>query len=200
MAAYGLLISANVGRDGEPLDPSGHWLSSLMGDPNASFFQEPGGFIVFAMIWALALALFIATPVMVWKRVYRDWDVVRRDRSAVDNSFTLLAVGLLLWLYRAVVGYTPLAFHGIVQLVIVMSVYIPLFSGVLGLIMPVVPGSGRIGGILPDFMKIPFTEKMLLDESEQKEVRAAAIRAKEARQRDYEEARAARAARKKKRK
>jgi hypothetical protein len=196
VVAYGLLLSGNVSREGEPLPPDGHWLSGLMSDPNASFFQEPAGFIVFAMVWALALALFIVTPVLVWKRVYRGWEIVRRDRSAVDNSFTLLAVGLLLWLYRMVAGYTPVAFHGLVQLLIIITVYIPLFSGVLGLVMPVVPGSGRIGGILPDFMKIPFTEKMLLSEPEQAEARAAAELAKEARVREYEEAREARAARK----
>ena len=47
-------------------------------------------------------------------------------------------------------------------------------------------------------MKFPFTEKMLLTEPEQREVRIASEAAKEARLRQYEENRAARAARKKK--
>jgi hypothetical protein len=38
----------------------------------------------------------------------------------------------------------------------------------------VIPGSGRIGGILPDFLKIPFTERALMTDAERAEARAAA--------------------------
>ena len=81
------------------------------------------------------------------------------------------------------------------MLLVLLSVYVPFFSGVLGVLLPSIPGSGRIGGVLPDFMKFPFTERMLLTEPEQQAARAAAEAAKDVRRRQYEEAAAERAAR-----
>jgi hypothetical protein len=199
VASFGLILSARVSATGEPV-AGDYWLAPLIGDPNASYFSEPGGFLLLGAVLSVTVALFFLTPVMVWKYVYRDWEAVRRDRSSVDNSFTLIALSFVLWIYRAIVGYTPAGFHGVVQIAVLLSVYIPFFSGVLGLIIPSIPGSGRIGGILPDFMKLPFTEKMLLTPPEQEEVRAAAEAAKELRRRQYEEAREERARAKEQRK
>ena len=199
VASFGLILASRVSATGEPVDGD-YWLSPLVGDPNASYFSEPGGFLLLGAVLSVTVALFFLTPVMVWRYVYRDWEPVRRDRSSVDNSFTLIVVALVLWIYRAIVGYTPAGFHGVVQIAVLLSVYVPFFSGVLGLIIPSVPGSGRIGGILPDFMKFPFTEKMLFTPSEQEEVRAAAEAAKELRRRQYEEAREERARQKERRK
>jgi hypothetical protein len=80
-------------------------------------------------------------------------------------------------------------------LLVLLSVYIPFFSGVLGMLLPTVQGSGRIGGVLPDFMKIPFTERMLLTEPEQRAARVALEASKDARRRQFDEAAAERAAR-----
>ena len=196
--SFGLVLSANVTAEGLPRTGD-YWLAPLVGDANASYISEPGGLLLVAALVAITIAVFFLAPVMVWRYVYRDWDVVRRDRSAVDNSFTLIMVAVVLWIVRAIIGYTTVI-HGLVQLLVLLSVYIPFFSGVLGVIIPSIPGSGRVGGILPDFMKIPFTEKMLLTEPEQQEVRAAATAAKEFRRQQYDLARAERANRKKRKK
>ena len=194
--SFSLVLSANVGADGTPLEET-YWLSPLIEDANASYFEEPGGLLFFAGILSITIALFFLAPVMVWRYVYRDWDVVRRDRSSVDNAFTVIVIALVMWLFRIVAGYST-TFHGFVQLIVLLAVYIPFFSGVLAVILPVIPGSGRVGGILPDFMKIPFTERFLLNDEERAEARTAAQAAKDLRRRQYDEARAARAARKKK--
>jgi hypothetical protein len=199
VASFGLILSSRVSATGEPVEGD-YWLAPLVNDPNASYFSEPGGFLLLGAVLSVTVALFFLTPVMVWRYVYRDWEPVRRDRSSVDNSFTLIALAVVLWIYRAIAGYTPAAFHGVVQIAVLLSVYIPFFSGVLGLIIPSVPGSGRVGGILPDFMKFPFTEKMLFTPPEQEEVRAAAATAKQLRQQQFDEAREERARLKEQRK
>lgn len=193
VASFGLILSGFVARGDEPIEGT-YWLGSLITQPNASYFSEPAGFLFVAAVLSVTIALFFLSPVLAWRYAYRDWDVVRRDRSSVDNSFTLIVLAFIAWIYRSVAGYS-LGFDSIAVLLVLLSVYIPFFSGVLGALLPVVPGSGRIGGVLPDFMKIPFTERMLLTEPEQQAARAALEASKDARRRQYDEAAAERAAR-----
>ncbi len=193
VASFGLVLSGFVARGDEPLEGT-YWLGTLITEPNASYISEPAGFLLVAAVLSVTIALFFLSPVMVWRYAYRDWDAVRRDRSSVDNSFTLIVLAFVAWIWRAVAGYS-LGFDSVAVLLVLLSVYVPFFSGVLGVLLPSVPGSGRIGGVLPDFMKFPFTERMLLTEPEQQAARAAAEAAKDVRRRQYEEAAAERAAR-----
>ena len=158
--AYGLLQSgvASAGSDE-------YWLSSLVDDPNASYLSEPAGFLYLAVVVALTVLLFISAPVWVWQRAYRSHDVLVRDRTSVDGPFTMAVITAIVWVFRSIVGYTD-SIAGFAVIMSILAVYVPIFSALLAVGMPVVPGSGRIGGILPGFLRMGFTERFLLTEED----------------------------------
>ena len=144
---------------------TGYWLSSVVGDPNAPYIAEPAGlvYVVFVLIFA-ASALALA-PVRLWRRLTRHQSIVMKDRTAIDSTLTLSAVVVAVWVYRVFAGYSD-PISSIAVALMILSVYVPVFSALLALIMPVIPGSGRVGGILPNFLRIPFTRRYLLSEEE----------------------------------
>ena len=163
--AYALLISGAAVDDTEPF-----WLSSLIDEPNASYFSEPLGFVYLLIAIAFTAAVFILIPLGLWRRVYRGVSVLERDFTSVDSPFTLTVVVAALWVFRAAGGYTDGVGAGAAILAI-FSVYVPIFSAILAIGMPVVPGSGRIGGILPNFLRIRFTERYLLSDEDREVLR-----------------------------
>jgi hypothetical protein len=171
VAAAGLFFSGQPEVEGTVA--SGYWLSGLVADPNAPYWRQPGGLVLMVGVLMLSAALFLATPVMAWRVAYRDRPMLERDRTSVDNPFTLLSVVALAWVVRAVGGYGN-GIGGVASTLVVLSIYVAVFSAVLALVLPVIPGSGRVGGILPDFLKIPFTERALMTDEERAEARAAA--------------------------
>ena len=180
IVAFGLVLTGHVLQEGAA--PTAYWAGALIGEPNAPYWREPGGLMIAGAILAVGLAVFLVLPIAVWRYAYRDKPVVERDRTSVDNAATLMAVALALWVWRIAAGYSE-PFQNVVAFVVILTVYVPAFSALLALILPPVPGLGRIGGVLPDFMKLPFTEWALLDEGERAVVRASSAAAKAARRR-----------------
>ena len=177
IVALGLLLSGNVGIGGDA--PSAeYWARTLIGDANAPYWKEPGGLLLAGSVLALGFALFLVSPISAWRYAYRDHHVIDRDRTSVDNSFTMLALGVLAWIVRIAIGYST-TFNTVAGMLLGLTIYVPVFSALLALVFPPVPGMGRIGGVLPDFMKIPFTEKVLIDDEDRDVVRAATTAAKE---------------------
>jgi hypothetical protein len=178
VVAFGLVLSGYVARDGvAPTDP--YWARTLIGDPNAPYWREPGGLLLAGSVLAVGVALFLVFPISVWRYAYRNRDVVERDRTSVDNAFTMLLLGVVAWVVRIAIGYST-TLDGLATMLVVLTAYVPLFSAGFALVLPPIPGMGRIGGVLPDFMKVPFTERVLLDEEEREEVRASTTAAKAA--------------------
>ena len=170
-----LVLSLTLGLAGRPSEAepgTGYWLDGLVSDPNASYVAEPAGLIYAVASLALGWLIFLFAPLWLWRRLNRSVAAPDRDRSAVDTAFTLSAVISAVWLVRVVVGFTDPVSNFAFAMVL-LSIYLPVFSGLLALLMPVVPGSGRIGGILPTFMRFPFTKRFLLTEEERRAADAA---------------------------
>ncbi len=163
--AFGLLRSGTPSEDEVEF-----WLKDLVGNPDASYLAEPAGLLYVGVIFVLAAAIFTLLPVRLWRRLYRSRDVVHRDRTSVDSAFTMVVITTLVWIFRIIFGYgdSIAAFAVIMSL---LAVYVPIFSAVLAISMPVVPGSGRIGGILPGFLRVGFTERYLLSDEERDQLR-----------------------------
>ena len=144
-----------------------YWLSGFVDSPNASYLKEPEGLLYLGAVFVFAAAIFSLLPVALWRFLYRSHNVVVRDRASVDTAFTMMVLVGLIWLYRGFAGFSdPIANFALIMST--LSVYVPVFSAVLAIAMPAVPGSGRIGGILPGWLRIPFTERVLLN-AEQRE-------------------------------
>ncbi len=147
-----------------------YWLSGLVDSPNASYVEEPAGLLYVGAVFVFAAAIFLLLPVALWRFLYRSHNVILRDRTSVDISFTMMVAIGIMWLYRIIAGFTdPLSTVALAMFT--LSVYVPVFSAVLALPMPVIPGSGRIGGILPVWLRIPFTERFLLDDEQRETLR-----------------------------
>ncbi len=162
LLAFGLILSGVQ----TPVDAGTvYWLNDLVDDPNASYFSEPAGLVYAAAVFLLVAAVFVLMPIRVWRAVNRSRDVLMIDRTAVDSSFTLVAVVAGAWIFRMATGYSnPLS--GVALVLLILSIYIPVFSALVALITPVIPGSGRIGGILPGFLRFNFTERYLLTDDQ----------------------------------
>ena len=159
------------GRPSGAVRGTDYWLSNLVSDPNASYLSEPGGSIYLAISLAMGILVFLLLPLALWRRLNRNVPVALRDRAAVDSSFTLVLLLLMVWIYRAFTGYSDLI-STVASAMILLSIYVPVFSALLALMMPVIPGSGRIGGILPGFLRVPFTKRFLFSPPERAEVTA----------------------------
>lgn len=180
-------------------------LADRIGLSNDPFWQEPLGFVFMLVVWSLVGAVFWFLMVVGWRRIYRDVPFLERDWSSIDQSFTLVVLGAFAWILRALFGFGE-AVESALSFAILLSIYVPLFSAGLALFLPIVPGSGRIGGVLPNFLKIPFTRRFLMSGEEREDAAAAQVTIKaatEATRQAEAEARAAKraekAARKKKR-
>lgn len=174
--SFGLFASGVAVGDEEDF-----WMADLIDRASASYFVEPLGFVYLVLVGLLSAGLFALAPVALWRRLYRDRPLVDRDWSSVDSAFTLLAVTSVVWLLRAAAGYNT-GISRFAEILTVLTIYVPIFSALLAVGMPVVPGSGRIGGILPNFMRIKFTERYLLENDERAAVEAIRL----ARKRDSE--------------
>ncbi len=163
--AYALLISGVGAEDTDPF-----WLADLIDEPNASYFAEPLGIVYFLIAVAIMSAFFIVMPLALWRRLYRDKSVLERDFTSVDSPVTLIFVIGALWIFRAIGGYTD-GVGASAAILAIFGVYVPIFSAILAIGMPVVPGRGRIGGILPNFLRIRFTERFLLSDEERETLR-----------------------------
>ena len=163
--AYGLLLSGRTSGS-----TSEYWLIDLIGRPNSSYLNEPAGLLYAAIVFALTAAIFTVLPVWLWHRLYRDREVLVRDRTSVDSAFTLVLVTGIVWLFRIVVGYSD-SVAGFAVIMSILAAYVPIFSALLAVSMPVVPGSGRIGGILPGFLRMGFTERFLLSDEQREQLR-----------------------------
>jgi predicted small integral membrane protein len=163
--SFSLLGSGVSSTDTEP-----YWLIDIIGRPNSSYFAEPFGFLYMLVVGTVAAALFALAPVALWRRLYRDRAVIERDWTSVDSAFTLLVITGVMWVFRAVAGYGDGIF-ALATIVMILSAYVPIFSSLLALGMPVVPGSGRIGGILPGFLRVKFTERFLLTDEDREVLR-----------------------------
>jgi hypothetical protein len=157
------LFRSGMATSAEPAD--GYWLGNLVTDPDASYFREPLGLAYAGIVFAIAAAVFVIVPIRLWRRVNRAQPTLTTDRTAIDSSFTLAVLIFTVWIYRIVVGYDD-GISSLAVVLLIMSAYVPAFSALMALMMPVVPGSGRIGGILPGFLRIPFTKRYLLTEEE----------------------------------
>lgn len=164
--AFGLLQSGNTSGNAS----TSYWLSDLVGSPNASYLAEPAGLLFVGVTFTLTAAIFTLLPVRLWRRLYRSRDVVLRDRTSVDSAFTMVVITTLVWIFRIIFGYGD-AIGGFAVIMSLLALYVPVFSAVLALTMPVVPGSGRIGGILPGFLRVGFTERFLLSDDERDQLR-----------------------------
>jgi hypothetical protein len=162
--AFGLLRSGQASNS-----TSAYWLGDLIDDANTSYFREPVGLLYTAVIFTLTVATFVVLPVWLWRRLYRSHDVLLRDRTSVDSAYTLVVITALVWVFRIVVGYSD-SIAGFALIMSILSVYVPVFSAILAISMPVVPGSGRIGGILPNFLRMGFTERYLLSDEEKEQL------------------------------
>jgi hypothetical protein len=201
LMAAGLLVSGQwTATAGD--DPPGYVqavadFQAQLGFSNDPYWQEPIGLVYMLVVWSLAAAVFWLLMVVGWRWIYRKVPLLNRDWSSVDQSFTLLAVIAVAWLARGAFGYT-LPLESLISMVVLLALYVPLFSAGLALVLPVVPGSGRIGGVLPNFLKIPFTRRVLMDEEERQDAAAAQVTIKAAtaaaRAADQEEREAKRAA------
>ncbi len=169
LLAFGLLGSGNTSGNASDGEAS-YWLSDLVANPNASYFAEPAGLLFVGVIFTLTAAIFTLLPVRLWRRLYRSRDVVLRDRTSVDSAFTMVVITTLVWIFRIIFGYGD-AIGGFAVIMSLLALYVPVFSAVLALTMPVVPGSGRIGGILPGFLRVGFTERFLLSDDERVQLR-----------------------------
>lgn len=163
--AFGLLRAGMASNDPPP-----YWLDGLIGDPNASYLSEPGGFLYMAVVFALSAGIFAVVPAWLWRRIYRSRSVLERDRSSVDTAFTMMAVTAIAWVIRAFAGYGD-SLAALAVVMSILAVYVPIFSALLTVGMPVVKGSGRIGGILPTFMRMSFTERYLMTDEQREELR-----------------------------
>jgi len=201
--AAGLLVSGQwTVNEGE--DPPGYVeavadFQAQLGFSNDPYWQDPVGFGYMLVVWSLAAAVFWLLMVVGWRRIYRNVPFLDRDWSSVDQSFTLLVVIAVAWLARGLFGYT-LTMESLVSMVFLLALYVPLFSAGLALVLPVVPGSGRVGGVLPSFLKIPFTRRFLMDEVQREDAAVAQVTIKAAtaaaREADEEARRAKREAKK----
>ena len=162
LLALGLFSS---GRVSSAIPTNRYWLDAYIDDPNASYIQEPAGFLYAAVVFVLAAAAFRVFPLWVWHKLTGDQSVLVRDRSAIDGSFTISIVILIVWVYRLFGGFSD-TISGFAFLMLLLSVYVPVFSALLAFGMPIVPGSGRVGGILPGFLRVPFTARYLLSDEE----------------------------------
>lgn len=147
-----------------------YWLADLIGNPNASYFAQPAGFLYAGVIFVLAAGIFMIFPVWLWRRLYRSRDILVRDWSSVDSAFTLAFITALVWIFRVVAGYSD-SIGSMAVVTSVLAGYVPIFSAALAVAMPVVPGGGRIGGILPGFLRIQFTERVLFTDDEREQLR-----------------------------
>jgi hypothetical protein len=180
-------------------------LASWLDLSNDPFWQEPLGLVFMIVVWSLVAAVFWLLMVVGWRRIYRNVPFLERDWSSIDQSFTLVVVGGVAWLLRGLFGFGE-GVESALSFALLLSVYVPLFSAGLALFLPIVPGSGRIGGVLPNFLKIPFTSRFLMSDEQRDDAAAAQVTIKaatEATRQAEAEARAAKraekAARKKKR-
>ena len=165
-----------------PVPQSEAWPGeALFGSSFAEYWREPRGLLLFIVALSLAAAIFWLLMVVGWKRLYRSTPLAIRDWSSVDQSITLMAVASGVWVLRGVFGY-QLLIQNLLFMVLLLSLYVPLFSAALALILPVVPGSGRIGGVLPDALKFSFTRRYLLSDEEREEADEAAAAIKAARE------------------
>jgi hypothetical protein len=172
------LLSGSIQREGESTE---YWLSGLVADPNAPYWREPAGLVQMSLAFILVIVMFWGIPVGVWRAVYRHKPMIDRDWSSVDGSFTILAVAASAWIIRGLVGFNE-QIEGFAFTLVLLSVYIPVFSALLALIMPVIPKSGRIGGVLPNIMRVPFTERVLMTDEERAEAEESKALLKVARQ------------------
>jgi hypothetical protein len=140
-------------------------------DPLGPMWSNPIDLLALAGFMIVIAGVFWLTPVLVWKRVYRDEPLPKWDFSAVDSSFTLLVVVAVAWLLRATFGYTEWI-DVTTSVLLTLSLYLPVFSALLALIMPAVPGGFRVGGVLPGPLRIPFTRLFLLTDDQKEEVAA----------------------------
>ena len=151
-------------------DASEFWLADLISKPNASYFSEPIGLVYFGFVAALSASIFVVSPVGLWRRLYRERGVLERDWSSIDSALTMLVITAIAWMFRIVVGHTDTV-GSFAVIMAILAVYVPIFSALLAIGMPVVPGSGRIGGILPGFLRLGFTQRFLLTDDEREELR-----------------------------
>ena len=166
-----LLLALGLVGSGQTLDDSSEfWLADLISNPNASYLSEPMGLVYFVGVVALAAGVFFVAPVALWRSLYRTRDVVERDWSSVDSAFTMLAITTIVWVFRVVVGHSD-AVSSFAVIMAILAVYVPIFSSLLAIGMPVVPGSGRIGGILPGFLRLRFTERVLMSDEDRERLR-----------------------------
>jgi hypothetical protein len=140
-------------------------------DPLGPMWSNPVDLLALAGFMIVVAGVFWLTPVLVWKRIYRNEPLEKWDFSAVDSSFTLLVVVAVAWLLRAAFGYTEWI-DVTTSVLLTLSLYLPVFSAVLALIMPSVPGGFRVGGVLPGPLRIPFTKRFLLNDDQREEVAA----------------------------
>lgn len=151
------------------------WLSGPDASNNPdradSMLSSPLDLLALAGLFIVVAGVFWLTPVMIWKRIYRNEPFVKWDFSAVDSTFTLLVAAAVTWLARAVFGYTDWI-DVTTSVLLTMSLYLPVFSAVLAMIMPAVPGGFRVGGVLPGPMRIPFTKMFLLTDEQKEDVAA----------------------------
>lgn len=158
--AFGLAASGT-----ESSSTASYWAAEIIADPNASYLSEPIGLVYALLVFVVTAAIFAVAPVWLWRRLYRSHEVAKRDWTSVDGTFTIVVVTALAWIVRIVVGYND-AMANLAVIMTILAIYLPVFSALLTIGMPVVPGSGRIGGILPGFVRIPFTERFLLDDAD----------------------------------
>lgn len=140
-------------------------------DPLGPMWSHPVDMLALGGILIVVAGVFWLTPVLVWRRIYRDEPLPKWDFSAVDSSFTLLVVAAVAWLLRATFGYTEWI-DVTTSVLLTLSLYLPVFSAILALIMPAVPGGFRVGGVLPGPLRIPFTKRFLLTQDQKEEVAA----------------------------
>jgi hypothetical protein len=174
--SFGLLLA---GQTSSRVGVEEYWMGGLVDSPNASYLSEPGGLVYAAAVFSLAALLFLFLPVRLWRHLYRSHSVLERDWTSVDGPFTLMAVIGLVWIYRVFFGFgDPLSTFAV--LMSTLSVYVPVFSALLAIGMPVIRGSGRIGGILPGWLRMGFTERYLLNDDEREILRVFAEAKKQA--------------------
>lgn len=151
-------------------------------DPLGPMWASPIDMLALGGFMIVIAGVFWLTPVLVWKRIYRDEPLRKWDFSAVDSSFTLLVVVAVAWLLRATFGYTDWI-DVTTSVLLTLSLYLPVFSATLAMIMPAVPGGFRVGGVLPGPLRIPFTKLFLLTDDQKEEVAAYETTAKALRSR-----------------
>ena len=140
-------------------------------DPLGPMWSHPVDLLALGGFLIVVAGVFWLTPVLVWRRIYRNEPLPKWDFSAVDSSFTLLVVTAVAWLLRATFGYTEWI-DVTTSVLLTLSLYLPVFSAILALIMPAVPGGFRVGGVLPGPLRIPFTKRFLLTQDQKEEVAA----------------------------